>query len=160
MNWDALGAGGELVGALAVVLTLGFLAKQIRSANDLRRAEGRDLTVAQFNDWRVTLAREPELASLWLRGARGDALEEADAFRFEQLVAAYFLLFLTWASRAQENEAPEVQALACATLCDELARDDRGELRRRWLARDFSGDFTVAVNAELERRRAAAAADA
>jgi len=30
MNWDALGAVGEVVGALAVVLTLGYLAVQIR----------------------------------------------------------------------------------------------------------------------------------
>ncbi len=30
MNWNALGAVGEVVGALAVVLTLGYLAVQIR----------------------------------------------------------------------------------------------------------------------------------
>ena len=30
MNWEALGAIGEIVGALAVVLTLGYVAVQIR----------------------------------------------------------------------------------------------------------------------------------
>ena len=30
MNWDALGAIGEIIGAIAVVITLGFLAIQIR----------------------------------------------------------------------------------------------------------------------------------
>ena len=29
MNWEALGAIGEIVGAVAVVLTLGYLAVQI-----------------------------------------------------------------------------------------------------------------------------------
>lgn len=29
MNWDAIGAIAELVGALAVVLTLAYLARQI-----------------------------------------------------------------------------------------------------------------------------------
>ena len=30
MNWDAIGAVGEIIGALAVVLTLGYLAIQTR----------------------------------------------------------------------------------------------------------------------------------
>ena len=30
MNWEALGAIGEIVGAVAVVVTLGYLAVQIR----------------------------------------------------------------------------------------------------------------------------------
>ena len=159
MNWEALGAAGELVGAFAVVLTLGFLAQQIRGSNELRRVEGRDLTVAQVNDWRLMLARDPALAALWLRGTRGDPLEPEDAFRFEQLVTAYFALFLTWGDRAEENNAPEVRALACATLCDELAREDRSALRERWSGRGFRGEFTAAVNAELERRLAAASTE-
>jgi len=31
MNWDAIGAVGEVIGALALVGTLGYLAVQIRS---------------------------------------------------------------------------------------------------------------------------------
>jgi hypothetical protein len=39
MNWDAIGAIGELVGAMAVVVTLGYLAVQIRYArSEARRA--------------------------------------------------------------------------------------------------------------------------
>ncbi len=30
MNWEAIGAIGEILGALAVVLTLGYLAVQVR----------------------------------------------------------------------------------------------------------------------------------
>ena len=30
MNWEALGAIGEIVGAVGVILTLGYLAVQIR----------------------------------------------------------------------------------------------------------------------------------
>ena len=30
MNWDAIGAIGEIIGAIAVVATLGYLAVQIR----------------------------------------------------------------------------------------------------------------------------------
>jgi len=33
MNWDAIGAVGEVVGAVAVVVTLLYVARQIRQAN-------------------------------------------------------------------------------------------------------------------------------
>ena len=47
MNWDAIGAIGEITGALAVVLTLGYFGIQIRAAreaaadtNRLQRCKG------------------------------------------------------------------------------------------------------------------------
>jgi hypothetical protein len=38
MNWQAIGAMGEAIGALAVVLTLGYLAVQVRDTRKLLRA--------------------------------------------------------------------------------------------------------------------------
>ena len=54
MNWEAIGALGEIVGALAVVLTLAYLAIQVRHAkeaaadtNRLERSKGvRDMMLA------------------------------------------------------------------------------------------------------------------
>ncbi|MFK8049606.1 MAG: hypothetical protein AB8B81_14365 [Halioglobus sp.] len=47
VNWDAIGAVGEILGAIAVVATLGYLAVQVRAARDsaadanrLNRANG------------------------------------------------------------------------------------------------------------------------
>jgi hypothetical protein len=37
MNWDAIGAIGEVVGALGVVVTLAYLAIQIRQNTDSAR---------------------------------------------------------------------------------------------------------------------------
>jgi hypothetical protein len=39
MNWDAIGAIGENVGALAVLATLIYLAVQVRQNSDLQRAQ-------------------------------------------------------------------------------------------------------------------------
>ena len=47
MNWDALGAIGELVGAVAVVLSLLYLATQVRQANKLARGQTRQRMVEQ-----------------------------------------------------------------------------------------------------------------
>ena len=40
MNWEAIGAIGEVVGAAAVVVTLGYLAVQIRANTAALKAEG------------------------------------------------------------------------------------------------------------------------
>jgi hypothetical protein len=37
MNWEALGAIGEIVGAVAVIVTLRYLAVQIRGGCELER---------------------------------------------------------------------------------------------------------------------------
>ncbi len=41
MNWEAIGAVGEIVGALAVVLSLIYLAIQVRQNSNMARAESR-----------------------------------------------------------------------------------------------------------------------
>ena len=44
MNWDAIGAIGEAVGALGVIASLGYLAIQIRAQN-------RESQVEATSDW-------------------------------------------------------------------------------------------------------------
>ncbi|MDD9888763.1 MAG: hypothetical protein OXU30_00295 [Gammaproteobacteria bacterium] len=46
MNWEAVGAISEIIGALAVVATLAYLAVQIRQSNDLLRSESRQTLVS------------------------------------------------------------------------------------------------------------------
>lgn len=46
MSWEAIGAISEIVGALAVVITLAYLAVQVRHNNDLLRSESRQTLVS------------------------------------------------------------------------------------------------------------------
>lgn len=39
MNWEAIGAIGEIVGAIAVLVTLIYLAMQVRQSSDTQRAQ-------------------------------------------------------------------------------------------------------------------------
>ena len=61
MNWDAIGAVGEILGAVAVVATLVYLARQVNyarteaaDANRLSRANG-------LRDWNLALMTNNEL---------------------------------------------------------------------------------------------------
>ena len=46
MNWEAIGAIGEVAGAIGVIVTLIYLAAQIRQSNSLSRSESRQALVA------------------------------------------------------------------------------------------------------------------
>ena len=57
MNWNAIGASGEVLGALAVVITLGYLAVQIRQNTAQQKREetvsiqqGQNEVVSKLND--------------------------------------------------------------------------------------------------------------
>ena len=83
MNWQAIGAVGEILGAIAVFVTLVYLALQIRQNTKVTNAG----TSSYIND---ALARihgairsNGEFADIWLRGCRDlDALSETDRVRF------------------------------------------------------------------------------
>ena len=61
MNWDAIGAFGEILGATAVFVTLAYLAAQIRQANDLARFNASKDLLNQFNDLNRIVATDSEV---------------------------------------------------------------------------------------------------
>ena len=58
MNWDALGAIGEVVGAAAVVLTLAYLAVQVRQNTRSTQAATHSATTAGWQDYLQTQSVE------------------------------------------------------------------------------------------------------
>ena len=82
MNWDALGAIGELVGAAAVVLTLGYLAVQIRqSSKSSRQQSYNDLVTRRVNIFNK-MVESDNFTAILIAGMRGDAMNEIEAQRF------------------------------------------------------------------------------
>ena len=61
MNWDAIGAIGEIVGASAVVISLVYLASQIRIQNRESRAASVHLVI-DGNRASIAALHEPEMA--------------------------------------------------------------------------------------------------
>ena len=68
MNWEALGAIGEIVGAVAVVLTLGYLAVQIRQNTRSLRAAAVQEVARSANEWSSLQVRDPELSVVYSKG--------------------------------------------------------------------------------------------
>lgn len=91
MNWDAIGAFGEIVGAAAVVVSLLYLATQMRrNANEVKAAN-RSAMAGHNTQTLLTVASDPELASIFRRGqANPSLLDDDEAFRFDLLLYAIF----------------------------------------------------------------------
>jgi hypothetical protein len=91
MNWEALGAIGEIVGAVAVVLTLGYLAVQIRqntAAIHMSAAEKAHDNTAEFNRF---LASDEQLVELWYKGNEApESLREGEHRRFMSMASSLF----------------------------------------------------------------------
>jgi hypothetical protein len=68
MNWEALGAIGEIVGAIAVIATLGYLAVQIRHNSRSVEASTRVSVGQARREVNLAIATDPELSELLIRG--------------------------------------------------------------------------------------------
>ena len=91
MNWQAIGAIGEIVGAVAVVATLLYLARDIRqNSRSLAISALRD-TTANWNQWGQMVATSADLADIVVRGNRSiGELSETEALRYGAFVQSFF----------------------------------------------------------------------
>jgi hypothetical protein len=64
MNWDAIGAAGEVIGALAVVLTLAYLAIQIRQSTATAKMAAMQNIIQAGVDHTSRIADNSELAEM------------------------------------------------------------------------------------------------
>lgn len=67
MNWDAVGAMGEIIGGGAVVVSLMYLAIQIRGQNAEALAASMHAVSEGFRDSIGSLAENPEVARIWIK---------------------------------------------------------------------------------------------
>lgn len=67
MDWNAAGAIGEILGAIAVFLTLLYLAAQIRHANTLAHFETVREVMAQFNACNHLIATDGKIRQVLLK---------------------------------------------------------------------------------------------
>jgi hypothetical protein len=87
INWDALGAIGELIGAVAVVATLLYLAIQIRQNNASQRIATKQEMTRQFADFIDMLVLHPGICAIHDRGLAGEELSATDKPIFSRLMA-------------------------------------------------------------------------
>jgi len=96
MNWEALGAVGEALGAAGVIASLLYVAVQVRGSTRASAVEAKLQSTRLFEDFMDPLIETPELNDLLLRGlADLDSLSKEEYYRFSNMSLKAFRLFST-----------------------------------------------------------------
>lgn len=83
MNLQDLGNLGEFIGSIGVVISLGYLAIQIRSQNQESQAAVTNSLSQQWLSFMAGVAADKELALIWVNGLDDfEALERHERVRF------------------------------------------------------------------------------
>ena len=98
MNWEAIGAIGEIIGAIAVLITLIYLAGQIRQSNKIAlvstelglRASGSELNRISIDNYNII--------ELYVRG-----MDPTSTFTEDELLALQ-IYFTDWWNKSIANE--------------------------------------------------------
>ena len=91
MAWDAIGAIGEIIGAIAVVATLAYLARQVKTQNTSTEVMMYDSVIESFSTPVAMIAENVEVARIWRVGlSEPNSLNDDEAAQF----SAVFRLFI------------------------------------------------------------------
>ncbi len=166
-----LGSLGEFVGAIAVVLTLVYLAIQVRhgsallAANNaamgetarLARAAAMDRYSDSVSRWRGRLIENEEVALLWQKALRGDEMDELSQLRLNNLYIDWINTYRANYRRAEtvgdEGLVRQAVMSVVASLINSEVLQDSWE-RGRPFNEMGAPDFTHAVDAEIAARTA------
>jgi len=91
VNWDAIGAIGQIIGALAVVISLIYLARQVGSSVREMRLSSMRSTIDFLNRFSQQITEHADLAELRDRGFHDfESLDGCDRTRFSSYMHAVF----------------------------------------------------------------------
>ncbi len=155
MTIQDLGSLGELIAAIATIVTLAYLAIQIRQNTTAVRASSLH-SASQFSvGFAESLYRDPELGLLFDRGCENlQSLSEAEQAR-------YYFIMLGFARMAQSNH----YQFELGLIGEDIFSGHRESIlltleqpgARQWWeenAARFSGRFRAFIDSELDRRAA------
>ena len=97
MNWDAISAVGEIVGAIGVIVSLIYLAVQIRENTRSSMLTALNETIGEFSDQARLIAGTPDLAAIVLHGHESlENLTPEERLRFDGVMEMHFNLLERW----------------------------------------------------------------
>ena len=91
MNWEAISAIGQIVGAIAVVVSLIYLAREVHSSVRATREASMRWVSDSYTRWIHQVSGHPDLRELYYRGIHDfESLKGADLVGFSALMVEAF----------------------------------------------------------------------
>ncbi|MDX1394202.1 MAG: hypothetical protein R3195_07420 [Gemmatimonadota bacterium] len=145
-NWDAIGAVGEITGALAVVITLFYLARQVRESTRVTRAEmTKDLLLASRTAIMDVTAND-RLAEIW---SQIREFESDDAARRHTFYQSFFRLYELQFNLAKAGLFDEEIGHSYALVIRMFARTKYFDAYWSGARGEFHEDFAAYVDEQI-----------
>jgi len=108
VNWEAIGAISDFLAAIAVVVTLGYLAIQVRQGTSAIKStatqNAHDQTTALYD----LLASDPDLAEIFARALKApDTLNVSETARFYALMLSVVFRLQNWYLQTRSRHIDE-----------------------------------------------------
>ena len=134
MNWDAIIAFSEVIGVIAIIATLIYVAAQIRQNTSIARATIIHATNTEAMRIPELIAQDAELAIIYRKGMSGQSLDGADLERYIALVEMYVMWLEDVESQFEANLYFRADDLddAIDQMSDELKNMFSTQEIRRW----------------------------
>jgi len=147
MNWDAIGAIGEVVGAAAVVVSLIYVSIQLRAGTRALQTTTRDSVTKSLLEWNYVVMDDPQLAWINQAGALDfESLEPKDRARYMHTISTFLQnyenLYLHFLEGAVTKEFWEARLPMLATYIVQPGARNYWEKRR--------SSFDLRFNAVIE----------
>jgi len=104
LNWEAVSGVAEVVGAVAVVVTLIYLSRQIGQNTAALRSTATQAASDQASGLYLTLSTDPELAEIFIRGlSEPEMLTAVETARFNSMWMSVCFNLQNWHLQTQEG---------------------------------------------------------
>jgi len=157
MTLSDLGNLGEFIGAIAVVISLVYVAIQLRQNTKLvgentvaHQISSFDENLNKYSAWRRHIIDEPEVAELFLKGLeRQDSLSEVEALRWHALVTELIFTVQSVYERANAGHYEYHRNSSVAVLNDYMRYKSMRDAFRSSVSH-LLPDFVQAVRRECD----------
>ena len=150
MSIQDLGALGELIGGIAVVASVIYLAIQIRHGIDGYRSNAIFQATNHFSNLQLEIAKDRDLLHTWHKAEKGEALDPLEQRQVLNIISSYLIGFENLHAQTQtgmlEQEAYEARRIIIASLIRYPgAKGWWDEFGRAQFPKDFADDVDQCV---------------
>jgi hypothetical protein len=92
VNWDAVAASAEVIGVIALLGSILYLARQVAQGNKLNQADSIRAFLGQYSTFLYKI-NEPEMLEIWRRGTTDfESLTDHEKSRLHLVLMGHFML--------------------------------------------------------------------
>lgn len=152
MNWEAIGAIGEMVGSAAVVASLVYVAIQLRQNTEMMRTVASQERVQRDFDISSILIEHRDVAEIWTRGRVDfESLDETDQNRLIFFERRAFIHWNNMFDLNRKNQLPVSDWNEIVWLIRSLVGNQGLKATWQIFGESFSPEFQAFINEQFRK---------